>query len=140
MVSTATESVTIAGLLEHIHEVHETFRPFFNELKQLELESECWARAEMEAPECGAIDDARSLLSRLQANALVPAGLIASADGGVGIFFRKQDRYADLEVLNNGVCTAVVSDGKGRVKAFSVDLSFEGLTTAIQTIREFLQS
>jgi len=124
---------------EAIRRKCEHFDPLYRALEEI---SECrlvWSR-ESEPPSEQAIDDARALLARLQAVDFPPERIIPSAEGGIGMFFRSGDKYADFECANAGSITAVVSDGRGTVRAFLVDASFESENRAIAELRGFLKS
>jgi hypothetical protein len=114
------------------------FRPLFDQLEALSRINYTAHRIEPPTPE--AFERARTLLSRLQMNALLPTRVLYSAEGGIGILFQYENRYADLEVLNSGSILGVTSDRRGRIEPFEVHPSFEGFTDAIRRIREHVNA
>jgi hypothetical protein len=135
---TATET-KINVIIEFTREANLLFDPLFLQLEKIEMERRHWVR-EGDPPSEQSLDDARALLARLQAVGFAPERVIPSAEGGIGMFFRSGQKYADFECSNQGQITAIVSDGHGDVRAFPVDATFEGENRAIAEIRAFLES
>jgi hypothetical protein len=117
---------------------NEAFEPFHRDLQKLELAAATWRRT-FPPPNEQAFSDARVLLRRLEAAQFVPTGIMASAEGGIGIYFRVGTRYADFECSNFGRITAFTSDGTGQVCAMLVEANFEDEIKAINDVRAFLE-
>jgi hypothetical protein len=97
-------------------------------------------RRQSEPPSADVIANARAVLDRLRASAFRPSGITPSAEGGLGIYFEQDQRYADVEILNSGKVLGVISDRSGKVTAFEVQPSPEGQNQALSRIRAFLVS
>jgi hypothetical protein len=115
------------------------FRPLFQQLEKIADTSQRWTRRETDIPAAVAIDNARAVLSRLQARNVRPQRIIPTAEGGIGIIFETRTRYADFEFANSGAATRVFSDKRGNVEAKAIDLSFEGQNATITDVNEFLK-
>ena len=89
-------------------------------VKQLEALSSLmlgWDSYDAPAPNRRSIASARDFLESLSSRELGPAPVrvCASVEGGVGIVFQRDSRYADVEFLNDGSIVGGASDGSGRV-------------------------
>ena len=122
-------------------EIFTAFIPLFHKLDRIEkaVVQGLWKRRS-DPPSAASVTVARAILDRLQANGFCPSGVTPSAEGGVGIYFDRALRYADIEVLNSGKVLGVVSNKSGSVTAFEVHPSREGHDKAINLIRAFLAS
>lgn len=129
----------VASVKDWVINITNEFRPLEEQLEQIQLETELWAR-ESEAPNERSFEMARVLLSRLKCSGFRPERIVHSAEGGIGVYFRHGNRYADFECANTGTITALTSNGVGDISAFSVDDSFEGYRSAIEKIRAFLNA
>ncbi len=126
-------------MIKRLFAVDLEFKPFFGQLASIQLACENWMK-ESEAPSTNSLDDARAWLARLQANKLKPSRVSASADGGIGVSFKKGDRYCDIECPNSGQWSALFSDGAGSVRCEALGRSFEHQNLMIRKIRGFLQA
>ena len=115
------------------------FKLLFEKLDRIEdaVRAGVWKR-QSEPPSTDAINNARTVLGELRTHALRPTGITPSAEGGLGIYFDRNQRYADVEILNSGKILGVVSDKSGGVNAFEVMPSLEGYKEALARIRDFL--
>lgn len=112
------------------------FRALF-ELKNLEAN---WDSYGAPPPNARSLFEAQRILTRLvDEEAMSPSRVVPSAEGGVGIVFVQDDRYADFECFNDGAIAAVISDrSRGTPKVWNVD--DRSLSDSIQRIREFLDA
>lgn len=115
------------------------FTPHFNKLKKLQADSTLWP-SEAEQPSADALGWGRSILLRLFACDVLPARVIASAEGGVAVCFVDGDRYADIESHNSGVILGVLSNKRNRPTVWEVERSADGIARAVQRIGEFIHS
>lgn len=69
---------------------------------------------------------------------MVPTRVVASAEGGVGLVFTSGDRYADIEVFNDGDIAVLVSSHGTGTDALDIRNSPEDLRRALIMIRVFL--
>ncbi len=77
-----------------------------------------WDSYDAPPPHQQAIESARDFLGSVLASesAPAPARVCASVEGGVGIVFQRDSRYADVEFLNDGSIVGGASDGGGPVE------------------------
>lgn len=97
-----------------------------------------WPEESFTAPSDRASKSADCALRLLAGIGLQPAYLSPSLEGGVRIAFSQQERYADLQFLNDGEVIATCS-GTGR-SVPPVSLADSDLPSACQTLRTFLSS
>jgi len=74
----------------------------FGDLRSIRRFSQGWDTYAAPAPNDIAVENAARILRFLDAEVLIRARVLPSAEGGVGIAFVNQDRYADLECSNDG--------------------------------------
>src|SRR5689334_12172345 len=79
-----------------------------------------WDSYGAEPPSDEVIDSAWSLLALCSIQGLTPYRVVPSAEGGVGICFASERRYADIEFLNTGDILAVTSNGMGHIEPFEI--------------------
>jgi hypothetical protein len=94
-----------------------------------------WDSYEAEAPSESARNTAARILSLLVLLSLAPTRIVASSEGGVGICFVNEDRYADFECFNTGEILAVRYRGTGEPYARDVSPEDEAIKTSIEQIR-----
>jgi hypothetical protein len=86
-----------------------------------------------------AIAGALRVLLGMKSTWIRPERVAASAEGGVGIIYRRGGRFASIESLNSGEIIVLISDGTGNARAWEIDASRENLTSTTQTLREHLE-
>lgn len=99
-----------------------------------------WNGYGSDAPNWTAIDRARTAIVAAFSINLHPRRILASAEGGVGVTFRRGERYADVECFNSGEILGTLSDGTGNPTIFDVTVSEAGIDAAVERIREYLKS
>ena len=124
-------------VIEQMLQKAKTFSKIKADLESIELAMENWLY-EFPRPSSGAVDEVAALLDRLRANEVLPFRVTPSAVGGIGICLKNKDKYADFECDNDGNITALMSDGKGDIKAVTVNPTFEGRNLVIRELKGFL--
>jgi len=132
-----TQAYDIPRTLDATTQLNGKFAVHFAELQALEVNQTLWVEG-AEPPNDFALAWARLFLQRLQSDDFLPAGVLASAEGGVGIYFVDGNKYADIECLNSGVILGVISNRRDRPFAWQVEQDAGGLACASQRVREFL--
>jgi hypothetical protein len=94
-----------------------------------------WDSYGAEAPNEGARNTAERILALLRSTLLAPTRIIASSEGGIGICFVHEDRYADFECFNTGEIVAVSYRGTDEPHAWEVAPDDAAIQTAIEQIR-----
>jgi hypothetical protein len=114
------------------------FEPLWDKLAGIEsaVSRSDW-KGESDPPNSRSLAIASEILSRLKEVAFYPSGITASAEGGIGIYFEQDRKYADIEVLNSGKLLGVTSDRSGTIMPFEVPSSSEGYSQAITRVRGF---
>jgi hypothetical protein len=114
------------------------FEPLWDKLAAIEsaVSHSDW-KGESDAPNARSLVIASEILARLKEVAFYPSGIIPSAEGGIGIYFEQDRKYADIEVLNSGKLLGVTSDRSGTIIPFEVPSSSEGYGQAITRVRGF---
>jgi hypothetical protein len=96
-----------------------------------------WNGYGSESPNEFARDLAKQILLSAT-NVAVPNRVAPSAQGGVGICFYRDNKYADVEFLNTGEILATTSDGTGRPQVWEVKPS--EMKGALERIGQFIAS
>src|SRR5579872_6148007 len=90
-------------------------------------------------PSESALERAWELICRLNAERILPSAIVPSPEGGVGICFSRNGKYADLECFNTGTLLGAVSDRQGDRDVFTVKIPDEiEVSCAITRIGKFL--
>jgi hypothetical protein len=94
-----------------------------------------WDTHGAEAPNQTILWNSRIILEMLFHLDLFPNDIVPSAEGGVGIVFKKDERYADIELFNDGdiIVTMSKKDGNPLVKEVETITHQE-----IEGVRRFL--
>jgi hypothetical protein len=87
------------------------------------------------APNSRALTNAYRVLGMLNLFDLTSAKIIPSAEGGVGFCFVRGDRYADIELSNDGEILGVRYAGRATPVLISTDGSDDSIQVAINEIR-----
>ncbi len=122
-------------------EVSKVFEPLWARLAGIKtaISKGEWNR-DSDPPSALSLSIASEILDRLREVAFFPSGITTSAEGGIGIYFERDCKYGDIEVLNSGKLLGVTSDRAGTIAPFEVALSFDGYDKAIARVREFFAS
>jgi len=114
------------------------FEPLWDKLAGIEsAASRSDWKGESDPPNARSLAITSEILYRLKEVAFYPSGITASAEGGIGIYFEQDRKYADIEVLNSGKLLGVTSDRSGTIMPFEVPSSSEGYGQAIARVRGF---
>lgn len=95
-----------------------------------------WDSYGAEAPNGRATYGASLVLSEMSYLDLAPASILPSVEGGIGITFRRNGKYADIECFNTGSIFAIQSDGNDLLSAWKV--SPGEIREALTKIRDYL--
>ncbi len=112
------------------------FRRFFKTLKAFFDLQAGWDGYDAEIPSREAITHARIAITNLQTLNILPNDVCPSVEGGTGIYFIRENKYADLEFFNTGELLVGLSDRVNEPKV--IELSVDDIDAAIQRIIEFL--
>jgi hypothetical protein len=98
-----------------------------------------WDGYSAEAPAVLAIATAKRAVQRAIGRFLLPAFILPSAEGGIGIGFRSGTRYADVECFNSGEILALTSFGdRTEPRVWEVDDTVTSLDATFEVIGEHL--
>lgn len=113
------------------------FARLFNQLEDLRDLKDNWDKDGAEAPNFASIDEAHEILEIISEVKLTPTNISPSVEGGINIYFIKDNKYADIECFNSGEVLTSKSD---RINEPEVtELYNEGDVKAfIEEIKEFL--
>jgi hypothetical protein len=118
-------------------EVARDVNPYHQKLKQFAKLPSNWNGYGSEAPNPFALFWAQVILDLADERAMTPFRVAASAEGGIGITFKKGDRIGALEALNSDSIVAVLSDRKSEPQVWGV-VGREQLREALTTIATYL--
>lgn len=105
---------------------------WLNEMTGLNID---WNEAGAERPNKLALDLAKSILDRtFLMGRREPNSVTASVEGGVGIVFRKDDRYAAIECLNEGTLWLLWYDQDGVPRSRQVANSGDDIDQALEMV------
>ena len=97
-----------------------------------------WNSYGAEAPNPLSLQSARVVLDRAQEMALLPDGVMPSVEGGVVLFFKLDDRTADIECFNDGDVLAMTSEPSQEPNVWPVRYQVNSIDEALGTLRAFL--
>lgn len=101
-----------------------------------------WSEESIEAPGIRTSRLADCALRQMAEIGLRPDHVLPCVEGGVRFAFRRQDRYADIEFLNNGEVMATCSGAAGEAgetpRYWLVSPCGAGFESTFNTIRAFL--
>lgn len=97
-----------------------------------------WSPHDSDPPNKVAINTSRTVVNALVDINIIPAKVVPSAEGGVGIVIERGDRYANVECFNDGDVTAGFTDFASSPTVEFVEMTKSGLQTLGSHIREFL--
>jgi hypothetical protein len=91
------------------------------------------------APNNRAASNAIRVLNLLQSLNLEPTGILASAEGGIGICFIRGERYADIECSNEGEVLGVHYAGAQMPALLETDGTDVSILAALGRIRDHIR-
>ena len=113
------------------------FITHLQKLSDIASKKELWPEL-AEKPSTNAIFLANIIIQQLQKDELVPAKIVASAEGGVAFCFVDQDKYADIECLNSGEILGVTTNRRDRPSVWEIKQNQSEIARATERIREFI--
>lgn len=87
------------------------FSMSFAKLDALAKLAQNWDGCGTDSPNEKSVLWARRTVELLNEINLEPTGIVASAEGGIGICFARNNLYSDIECLNTGEILAITKDG-----------------------------
>lgn len=99
-----------------------------------------WDSYGAEPPNESALSISDRILSLLSAHTLAVDGIVPSPEGGVGIVFYHDERYADIEIFNNGEILAVVDDKIEKPDVWDVSNDTDDIVATLDKIHGFLNA
>jgi len=90
------------------------------------------------SPNLDAFNNALRILKSMEPADLEVLSVVPSAEGGIGLCFRKQDRYADIEALNDGTILGVRYVGMEAPVLINVDGSDYSISAGMAEIRNHI--
>jgi len=91
------------------------------------------------APSGRSIANAIRVLNLLESLNLDPTRILPSAEGGVGICFVREDRYADIECSNDGEVLGVYYVGAQMPALLETDGTEASISAALEQIRNHIR-
>jgi hypothetical protein len=91
------------------------------------------------APNGTSTENAIRVLNLLESLNLDPTRILPSAEGGVGICFVREDRYADIECSNEGEVIGVYYVGAQMPTLLETDATDASISTALERIRDHIR-
>lgn len=120
---------------------YDPFELHYRQLRSLRTDPSLWnTDTDAEPPSSQSIAWAEAVLQRLEADALLPTRVVASAEGGVAICFVRGDAYSDIEILNSGQILGVTTDRVNRPMVWEIGSDARDIAGASATIRAFFEA
>jgi len=91
-------------------------------------------------PNRDAFNNALRILKFISPPDLEALSVVPSGEGGIGLCFRRDDRYADIEALNDGTILGVRYVGMETPVLISVDGSDDSISAGLQEIRNHIEA
>lgn len=113
------------------------FSVFEKKIRALSQLSKDWDSYGAEAPNGKATYWAWQVILELRDLGLAPSSILPSVEGGIGITFRRDGKYADIECFNTGEILAIQSDGSGQPSTWEVGPGT--IKEALTKIRAYLK-
>jgi len=92
------------------------------------------------SPGCVAFDNALRILRFMRPSDLDSVNIVPSAEGGIGLCFKRAERYADIEALNDGTILGVRYVGMETPLLINVDGSDESIKLGMEEIRNHIDT
>ena len=115
------------------------FGRHFSKLRTIRTDPALWPDG-AEPPKQEAFFWASEVLRQFEDDMLNPSRVVATAAGGIAIYFARGDLYADIECFNDGTILGVLSDRIKRPTVWEIEPSSGEITRASARIRRFLAS
>jgi hypothetical protein len=90
------------------------------------------------SPSRRAFDNALLVLKSMRSSDLEALSIVPSAEGGIGLCFRREERYADIEALNDGSILGVRYLGMETPVLIDVDGTANSISVALEEIRNHI--
>src|SRR5271169_237821 len=107
----------------------------YSKLHDLSMLKSNWDSYGAPSPNRDAFNNAVRILKSMKPADLEVLSVVPSAEGGIGLCFRKQDRYADIEALNDGMILGVRYVGMETPVLINVDGSDDSISAGLEEIR-----
>jgi hypothetical protein len=105
-----------------------------SELQRIASLKTNWDSYGADAPSENAIRVARSILSELEQARILPSAIVASATGGVSIYFFDSDRSAYIENYNDGAQALVMYDQNGTTEVLEIGTEIDNDALAVRIL------
>jgi len=99
-----------------------------------------WGDLGAEPPNLEARTNAKSFLVCMYTSGLKPDLVTASADSGVGICFKRNGVYADVECFNSGEIISAFIDRSGNVATSEMGHDDDSISKIISRISDFINA
>jgi hypothetical protein len=97
-----------------------------------------WDSYDAEAPSPATVHNTQLLLKRMRQSGFVPSSVVASAEGGIAIYFFRGDKTAYIEYRNSGEALAAMYDRETLPVVMELDATEASALEALTRIREYL--
>jgi hypothetical protein len=97
-----------------------------------------WDSYDAEAPSSATVRSTKWLLKRMRQLGFVPSSVVASAEGGIAIYFFRSEKTAYVEYRNSGEALAAMYDRETLPVVIELDATEASSLEAITRIREYL--
>lgn len=118
--STATSHNAKALARPPQHEIGGRIAALIRQVEEMRELHADWDSHGAAPPEDIAREVAKQVLFAASTLKVVPNRVAPSAQGGVGVCFYAHEKYADIEILNNGEILATTSDRRGMPQVWEV--------------------
>jgi hypothetical protein len=116
------------------------FQRTYSKLFDLSTLKSNWDSYGAPSPNHNAFDNALRILKFMKASDLEAVNIVPSAEGGLGLCFKRTDRYADIEALNDGTIIGVRYVGTETPVLITVDDSDDSIKVALEQIRHHISA
>jgi hypothetical protein len=116
------------------------FQRTYSKLYDLATLKSNWDSYGAPSPNQIAFDNALRILKFMKASDLEAMNVVPSAEGGIGLCFKRTDRYADIEALNDGTILGVRYVGMETPVLITVDGSDDSIRAGLDQIRNHISA
>jgi hypothetical protein len=116
------------------------FQKTYSQLYDLSTLKSNWDSYGAPSPNHNAFDNALRILKFMKASDLEAVNIVPSAEGGIGICFKRTDRYADIEALNDGTILGVRYVGMETPVLITEDGSDDSIKAGLEQIRNHISA